>query len=62
MVRPGNKTSETGRELRVAYSDELGTRRTHRKDLGADRAIEITRAIAARRPPVSLAVVKPVRR
>ena len=62
MVRPGNETSETERELRVAYSDELAHGERIEENLGADRAIEITRAIAARRPPVLLAVVKPVRR
>jgi hypothetical protein len=68
MVQPGNKASDTERELR-AYSDELGIRRHAERieeNLGADRAIEVleqvTRAIAARRPPVSLTVVKPVRR
>ena len=58
----GNETSETERELRVAYSDELAHAERIEENLGADRAIEITRAIAARRPPVLLAVVKPVRR
>jgi hypothetical protein len=65
MVRPtNNKVSDTERELR-AYSDELGIRRHAERleaDLGTDRALqvleEVTRAIAARRPPVPLVVVK----
>jgi len=68
MVRPVNKTSDAERELR-AYSDELGIRRHAERleaDLGTDRALEVleqvTRAIEARRPPVPLVVVKPVRK
>lgn len=68
MVRPTNKTSDAERELR-AYSDELGIRRHADRleaDLGTDRALqvleEVTRAIAARRTPVSLAVIKPARK
>jgi hypothetical protein len=68
MVHPGNKASDTERELR-AYSDELGIRRHAERleaDLGADRALrvleEITRAIAARRSGVSWAVIKPGRK
>jgi hypothetical protein len=67
MVRPTNKTtSNTERELR-AYSDELGIRRHAERleaDLGTDRALqvleEVTRAIAARRPPAPLVVVRPL--
>jgi hypothetical protein len=65
MVRPTNKVSDTERELR-AYSDELGIRRHAERleaDLGTDRVLkvleELARAIAARRPPVPLVVVKP---
>jgi len=65
MVRPTNKASDTERELR-AYSDELGIRRHAERletDLGTDRALQVledvTRAIAARRPPVRLIVIKP---
>jgi hypothetical protein len=68
MVRPTNEASDAERELR-AYSDELGIRRHAERleaDLGTDRALhvleDITRAIAARRKPVSLAVVKPARK
>ena len=68
MVRPVNKTSDAERELR-AYSDELGIRRHAERleaDLGTDRALEvleqITRAIEARRPPVPLVVVTPIRK
>lgn len=68
MVRPGNKASDTERELQ-AYSDELGIRHHAERleaNLGADRALqvleEITRAIATRCPPASFAVVKPVRK
>ncbi len=62
MVRPTNKASDTERELR-AYSDELGIRRHAERleaDLGTDRALQVledvTRTIAARRPPV---VIRP---
>ena len=65
MVRPTNKASDTERELR-AYSDELGIRHHAERleaDLGTDRALQVledvTRAIAARRPPVPLIVIKP---
>jgi hypothetical protein len=68
MVRPTNKASDTERELR-AYSDELGIRRHAERleaDLGTDRALQVledvTRAIAARRPPVPLIVIKPNRK
>jgi hypothetical protein len=65
MVRPTNKASDTERELR-AYSDELGIRRHAERleaDLGTDRALQVledvARAIAARRRPVPLIVIKP---
>jgi hypothetical protein len=65
MVRPTNKASDTERELR-AYSDELGIRRHAERleaDLGTDRALQVledvTRTIAARRPPVPLIVIRP---
>ena len=64
MVRPTNKVSDTERELR-AYSDELGIRRHAERleaDLGTDRALQVledvARAIAARRPPVPLILIK----
>jgi len=61
-----SKASDAERQLQ-AYSDELGIRR-HAERLeaisGADRAVqvleEIARAVAARRPPLS--VVKPSRK
>jgi hypothetical protein len=62
------RQSKTERELQ-AYTDELGIRHHAERleaNFGADRAIEVleqvTRAIAARRPPVSLALVKPIRK
>ena len=68
MVRPTNKASDAERELR-AYSDELGIRRHAERleaDLGTDRALQVledvTRAIAARRTPVPLIVIKPTRK
>ena len=68
MVRPTNKASDAERELR-AYSDELGIRRHAERleaGLGTDRALQVleqvTRAIAARRTPVSLTVIKPARK
>ena len=68
MVRPVNKTSDAERELR-AYSDELGIRRHAERleaDLGTDRALqvleEVTRAIAARRQPVPVVIVRPLRK
>jgi hypothetical protein len=67
MVQPG-KASDAERELR-AYSDELGIRRHAERleaDLGTDRALQVleavARAIAARRPPVPLVVVTPLRK
>jgi hypothetical protein len=63
-----SRQSKTERELQ-AYSDELGIRHHAERleaNFGSDRALrvleEVTRAIAARRPPASLAVVKPVRK
>jgi hypothetical protein len=57
MVRPNNKPSDTERQLQ-AYSDELAIRHHAERlevNLGADGALqvleEVTRTIAARRPP-----------
>jgi hypothetical protein len=64
MVRPGNKTSHTERELQ-AYSDELVIRHHAERlavNLGTDAALqvleEVRRTIAARRPPAPLVVVR----
>jgi hypothetical protein len=68
MVQPGNKASDTERELQ-AYTDELGIRHHAERleaNFGADRALkvleEVTRTIAARRPPPPTVVIKAVHR
>jgi hypothetical protein len=68
MARPGIRPSIAERELQ-AYSDELGIRHHAERleaSLGTDRALqvleEVTRTIAARRPPAPLVFVKALRK
>lgn len=68
MVQSRERASATERELQ-AYTDELGIRHHAERleaNFGAGRALEVleqvTRAIAARRGPVPLAFVPPLRK
>ena len=62
MVRPTNKASDTARELRACSASDA-MRNASRQTSWTDRALQVledvARAIAARRPPVPLILIKP---